>query len=389
MTKPRFTPDPLPDGLDPELSSFLQRQFDRINDWWPKDLEDRVKALEENYGYITGTWPIVDYSYVQFEGAAEAAQLLEQKFALFNISSFALADTYVGFDPVDLDIIPERTGTLLHGASNDLGETIIRDGDNLLRTTDFENWLSVSGDTDLGFMVGQTIFYVAYSDGEWICIGRPSDAASTTRGFKVMVSTDGGETWAQRYKDTTTHAGGVFATDGNGTLALGSSVASPRSSYVLWSDDNGATWNTSTMLPNSTSTGRTIAGVSYANGIWYGLGNAKTLWTSTDLVNWTLRITALGNPQTFVSVIHGGGRWVAVVSGVPGDFFTSEDGLGWTDRGALFTASSGSLVYDDDLKWALVSGNQFSSSSDGLTWGNVDTDPWASLQFIMKVVKEV
>lgn len=144
MTKPRFTPDPLPDGLDPSLASFLQRQFDRINDWWPKDLEDRVKALEKSYPYIGGTWPIVDYSTVEFNGSATAAELLEQKFALFNISGFAIADTY-GFDPADLDTIPEATGTLLHGASNDLGETIIRDSGNLLRTTDFENWVSVSG----------------------------------------------------------------------------------------------------------------------------------------------------------------------------------------------------------------------------------------------------
>jgi len=73
MTKPKFTPDPAPniEGVPVEqaLRMFMdhvQRQDNRIEDWWPKDLEDRVEALELLVPYMTGTWPIVDYSSVTF-----------------------------------------------------------------------------------------------------------------------------------------------------------------------------------------------------------------------------------------------------------------------------------------------------------------------------------
>jgi hypothetical protein len=75
VTKPRFTPDPIPDGLDPELAAYLQRQFNRIDDWWPKDLEDRVKALEEIASRVGGVWPIVDYSRVSIRATSFVASL--------------------------------------------------------------------------------------------------------------------------------------------------------------------------------------------------------------------------------------------------------------------------------------------------------------------------
>lgn len=67
MTKPKFTPDPPPVGASREEQlAWFQRQFDRIEDWWPKDLEDRLKALEIAFPYKSGTWPIVDSSSVSF-----------------------------------------------------------------------------------------------------------------------------------------------------------------------------------------------------------------------------------------------------------------------------------------------------------------------------------
>jgi len=71
MTKPKFTPDPVPDGMDPQLAEYLSRQLNRIEDWWPKDFEERIQTLEELSPYCTGTWPIVDYSNISFESASE------------------------------------------------------------------------------------------------------------------------------------------------------------------------------------------------------------------------------------------------------------------------------------------------------------------------------
>jgi len=63
MTKPRFTPDPPPvGGTKEEILAWKKRQYDRIHDWWPKDLEKRLAALELAFPYKSGTWPIVDTS---------------------------------------------------------------------------------------------------------------------------------------------------------------------------------------------------------------------------------------------------------------------------------------------------------------------------------------
>jgi len=74
VAKPKFTPDPPPaGGSSEEQIAWAQRQYARIEDWWPKDLEDRLKALELSFPYKSGTWPIVDGS--SFNVAALSATL--------------------------------------------------------------------------------------------------------------------------------------------------------------------------------------------------------------------------------------------------------------------------------------------------------------------------
>ena len=60
MTIPRFTPDPLPDGLDPELAAYLQRQFDRISDWWPLNCCDVVDELARLNPTVSGEFSILE-----------------------------------------------------------------------------------------------------------------------------------------------------------------------------------------------------------------------------------------------------------------------------------------------------------------------------------------
>ena len=73
MTKPKFTPDPPPhlQGMPveqafPVFVDWAIRQEYRQEDWWPKDLEARVQALELLAPYCTGTWTIADAGYVDF-----------------------------------------------------------------------------------------------------------------------------------------------------------------------------------------------------------------------------------------------------------------------------------------------------------------------------------
>ena len=73
MTKPKFTPDPPPylkgmpfEQAFPLFVDWKIRQENRAEDWWPKDLEARVQALELLAPYCIGTWAIADAAYVNF-----------------------------------------------------------------------------------------------------------------------------------------------------------------------------------------------------------------------------------------------------------------------------------------------------------------------------------
>jgi len=75
LSRPKFTPDPPPEGADPRFIEWANRQFQRIEDWWPKDYGDRLRALELLTPYKSGTWPIIDSS--SFRVTAEAIRQYE------------------------------------------------------------------------------------------------------------------------------------------------------------------------------------------------------------------------------------------------------------------------------------------------------------------------
>ncbi len=64
MTKPRYTTDPVSTG-DPAVDEWLMRQFQRLDDYWPQDIQRRLEQLETSWPYLTGTWPIVDIAELQ------------------------------------------------------------------------------------------------------------------------------------------------------------------------------------------------------------------------------------------------------------------------------------------------------------------------------------
>lgn len=74
MTKPKFTPDPPPylkgmpiEKAFPLFVDWVIRQDYRKEDWWPKDYEDRVQALEKLSPYCIGQWTIADAASLSFE----------------------------------------------------------------------------------------------------------------------------------------------------------------------------------------------------------------------------------------------------------------------------------------------------------------------------------
>ncbi|RZI44195.1 hypothetical protein EGT07_01840 [Herbaspirillum sp. HC18] len=103
--------------------------------------------------------------------------------------------------------------------------------------------------------------------------------------------------------------------------------------------------------------------VTFANGLFVAVGGGLSVWytiyvpgdplpegwllTSADGVRWTLR--AVGSDMSLKSVVHGGGRFVAVggpsVSNAGSTILTSEDGMTWTRQKAPSNAMLSKVVY--------------------------------------------
>jgi hypothetical protein len=365
VTKPRFTPDPLPDGLDPSLASFLQRQFDRINDWWPKDLEDRVKALEKSYPYIGGTWPIVDYSTIEFNGSATAEQLTERAILLVATTSAATSTTgYTGYGSFN-GVGAANIDAVVQDYEN---RAFLTDGDSLWTSDDGSSFTEITH-TDLGFKSGTYIKGVAKSNGVWVVAGTPSNA-TFSEGLKIVQSSDL-VTWTQVFSSLSYNLPSGFhqaVFDGNGNILVAYYNGSTTATKALYSTDNGASWNETAALFTG-SAGRGIY-ARYTGGKWFITGSRGYIYKSDNLTDWSLVYTE-GSGSNFidtVSVVYGDGVYAAHQNGTGAKLLTSTDGASWTNRGAFSSGNVTSMHFDSTWKWAYVEGTNLSTSNDGITW---------------------
>lgn len=376
VTKPRFTPDPLPDGLDPSLASFLQRQFDRINDWWPKDLEDRVKALEKSYPYIGGTWPIVDYSTVEFNGSATAQQVFAIKGYIYSNTGtqahFTEGD-YDEFDPVSISItgLNSSFNFLL---DNEEGQSVAMTWANVdstvSYTADGETWSSVNPGADIYAIRG-----IVWHKNKWYIAGH---AANFSTGFCVMSSTDC-STWTQVFRDTgntvfrPSEGGPLLASDGSRLLCVGNNVSSKKLAY---SDDDGSTWT----VVNSPSS-EVGTQLFYKGNAWFLGTISRELWRSTNgATGWTKVLDLGGNGSYWRQIEYGGGRYLLIGSDnnlSQQDYIRySSDGISWT-VGEPVKQVDGPwpLDYDDTYGWFWANDDEAKYSRDGITWTNANIIP--------------
>jgi hypothetical protein len=132
------------------------------------------------------------------------------------------------------------------------------------------------------------------------------------------------------------------------------------------------TWNTRTLPnPNSWSFAY-LRGLSYGNGIYFGIGaELSAYYSSTDSITWT-HSTSLPTACNFSNCFYVNGNFVAY--GVDDQYtnnllFTTTDAVTWTQSmmaPSIFkVASNGSiaLAYNDN--------SMFSTTTDGLTWDGV------------------
>lgn len=154
---------------------------------------------------------------------------------------------------------------------------------------------------------------LAYGDGNWVAVDYAF--AGTTR---AIYSTDDGATW----NPSTLPLGRWFRIAyGNGTFVA---VREQVGDQAAYSTNGGVTW-TATTLPSSQDTWRAIA---YGAGLFVVLCNGTATATSPDGVSWTQR--TISNFGIWDRLIFKDGQFVA--SGVANinRVALSSDGINWT-----------------------------------------------------------
>jgi len=162
------------------------------------------------------------------------------------------------------DIFADPTGSLVSDVPNDglnsqtgawtnlKGITIIRSSNNLLITSDFQNWTKVLGATE-GFNVAK-LSHVCWSDywGRWFWKGSDGTDNAQTR---IMSSQDG-INWDLEYVGKPggfNHGDNAnIAVDPNGVLAYTNYTFSTPRNPVFSSSDRGQTWSSTGEVFNTT-----------------------------------------------------------------------------------------------------------------------------------------
>ena len=216
------------------------------------------------------------------------------------------------------------------------------------------NWSIVSSDSAMYHSP------VCYGDTLFVTVG----SAGT-----ILVSSDG-KIWTRKTSGTDA--------DLNAVVYGNNRFVSVGDSGVILNSSDGSNWTKST-IPD---TNLFFNSVAYGNGRYVAVceGWDKSIWTSSDGINWAVAIT---DTWAFLrSIVYGGGQFVAVGTAVNGCMIlTSPDGETWTSRtsdssyGQLLSVSFG------NGKFVAAGGSGLGgvvvTSPDGIAWTeNPVTSQW-------------
>ena len=230
-------------------------------------------------------------------------------------------------------------------------------------------------------------------------------AAGTLTG-DIITSSDG-ILWTQpTYPDVTTIVDMAYCPT-NQRFVGGISDGS-----LIYSDDNGVTWNPHSFVPvvglnglyyvhdrfigtcasgrlilstngttwdhYSTTSSSGLNGAAYGNNTFVVVGDGGAVVASQDGgVTWPVQTS--GTSEHLKGVAYGNGLFVAA-GGYNGDVITSPDGINWTlYANILSLMPCYSMVFYDDVFLAIGSSGRIYSSSDGTAWSSVDIPATSSL----------
>jgi hypothetical protein len=174
-------------------------------------------------------------------------------------------------------------------------------------------------------------------------------------------------------------SGAIALSDGYGKSNLSVFVAMGSTATAIYSTDNGATWNSST-LPGSGGNWFAVAWGGGASGKFFAAKqNTTQAAYSSDGQTWTSATLPVSN--NWRCAAYGGGYWVILATGSPtNNILTSTDGTNWTASsyqpagGASFSSVVWSAAQSQFV--AIDSGRAAAyTSPTGVTWTQAGTAP--------------
>lgn len=120
----------------------------------------------------------------------------------------------------------------------------------------------------------------------------------------------------------------------------------------------------------------TPSDITYHNNLYVRVGYAGTIFTSTNLENWTEQSS--GTEDRFVSVSYGKGQYIAV--GDNGMIMTSSDGINWIKQDSGSNSLLTSSHYSNGMYIVCGYNGTILQSINGISWINVTINPSGLMQ---------
>lgn len=185
----------------------------------------------------------------------------------------------------------------------------------------------------------------------------------------VIQTSANGTAWTSSSSPFTGEVLYGVAASGGTVVAVGDDGG--QNGIIHVSTDGGSNW--STIVPGFFQP--VLRTVIRGGALWVAMGDAGTVFTSTNGLAWTQRLLGLNaEPLDFRSVAHNGSLFVAVGGGDYGSFnyYTSPNGTTWTKRSLNTFLSCSAVIWTGSL-FVIGSDNMqtpLRTSPNGLAWTN-------------------
>lgn len=212
--------------------------------------------------------------------------------------------------------------------------------------------------------------HISYGNGIFLITG----SAGTTNNTYYYYSTDGvnwipkilntGENFSM-HSNTCKFINNRFVfTTGYRTSRSGQQISSTKQFYETTDGINVTRHDYTIQESNSTAT----MDIDYKNGMYVSVGELGSIFTSTNLSNWTRRTS--GTTLKLVGITYGKGQFV--ITGDKGTILTSTDGVNWIKQESGTDAYLIRSRYANGMYIACGYNGTILQSIDGVSWTDID-----------------